>query len=43
MGLLWYEGGAGGGKVVPMEEMNLHFTGDFHAITSAQFTFCHDR
>ncbi|SNS33202.1 formate--tetrahydrofolate ligase [Antarctobacter heliothermus] len=30
-------GAAGGGKaqVVPMEEMNLHFTGDFHAITSA--------
>ena len=29
-------GAAGGGKaqVVPMEEMNLHFTGDFHAITS---------
>src|SRR6266849_6283210 len=30
-------GGTGGGKsqVVPMEEINLHFTGDFHAITSA--------
>ncbi|MCV6575184.1 MAG: formate--tetrahydrofolate ligase [Cohaesibacter sp.] len=30
-------GAAGGGKaqVVPMESMNLHFTGDFHAITSA--------
>ncbi len=30
-------GAAGGGRaqVVPMEEMNLHFTGDFHAITSA--------
>ena len=30
-------GAAGGGyaQVVPMEEMNLHFTGDFHAITSA--------
>ena len=30
-------GAAGGGKaqVVPMEDMNLHFTGDFHAITSA--------
>ena len=28
---------AGGGyaQIVPMEEMNLHFTGDFHAITSA--------
>ena len=30
-------GAAGGGyaQVVPMEELNLHFTGDFHAITSA--------
>lgn len=30
-------GAAGGGRaqVVPMEDMNLHFTGDFHAITSA--------
>ena len=30
-------GGAGGGyaQVVPMEDINLHFTGDFHAITSA--------
>ena len=30
-------GAAGGGysQVVPMDEMNLHFTGDFHAITSA--------
>ncbi|MBP1874158.1 formate--tetrahydrofolate ligase [Ensifer adhaerens] len=30
-------GAAGGGyaQVVPMEDMNLHFTGDFHAITSA--------
>src|SRR5262245_29847767 len=30
-------GAAGGGyaQVVPMEEINLHFTGDFHAITSA--------
>ena len=30
-------GAAGGGyaQVVPMEEMNLHFTGDFHAIASA--------
>ncbi|GEP12612.1 formate--tetrahydrofolate ligase [Methylobacterium gnaphalii] len=30
-------GAAGGGKaqVVPMEQINLHFTGDFHAITSA--------
>ena len=32
------KGGAAGGsyaQVVPMEDMNLHFTGDFHAITSA--------
>ena len=30
-------GAAGGGwsQVIPMEEINLHFTGDFHAITSA--------
>ena len=30
-------GAAGGGysQVVPMEEINLHFTGDFHAVTSA--------
>jgi formate--tetrahydrofolate ligase len=30
-------GAAGGGKsqVVPMEQINLHFTGDFHAITAA--------
>lgn len=30
-------GAAGGGyaRVVPMEDLNLHFTGDFHAITSA--------
>lgn len=30
-------GAAGGGyaQVVPMEELNLHFTGDFHAVTSA--------
>ncbi|SHL98317.1 Formate-tetrahydrofolate ligase [Paracoccus solventivorans] len=30
-------GAAGGGRaqVIPMEDMNLHFTGDFHAITSA--------
>ena len=30
-------GAAGGGyaQVVPMEQINLHFTGDFHAITSA--------
>jgi len=31
-------GAAGGGyaQVVPMEDINLHFTGDFHAITSAK-------
>ncbi|HEX3022266.1 MAG TPA: formate--tetrahydrofolate ligase, partial [Lachnospiraceae bacterium] len=32
------KGGASGGgfaQVVPMEDLNLHFTGDFHAITSA--------
>ncbi len=32
------KGGAGGGgysQVVPMEDINIHFTGDFHAITSA--------
>ena len=30
-------GAAGGGyaQVVPMEKINLHFTGDFHAVTSA--------
>jgi formate--tetrahydrofolate ligase len=30
-------GAAGGGhaQVVPMEDLNLHFTGDFHAVTSA--------
>jgi formate--tetrahydrofolate ligase len=30
-------GGTGGGKaqVIPMEEINLHFNGDFHAVTSA--------
>ena len=33
-------GAAGGGyaQVVPMENINLHFTGDFHAITSANNT-----
>jgi len=35
-------GAAGGGysQVVPMEEINLHFTGDFHAITSANNLIC---
>lgn len=35
---LGMKGGAAGGgysQVVPMEEINLHFTGDFHAITTA--------
>ena len=35
---LGIKGGAAGGgyaQVVPMEDLNLHFTGDFHAITSA--------
>ena len=38
-------GAAGGGysQVVPMEEMNLHFTGDFHAITSAHTVGGDDR
>ena len=27
--------GVGKAQVVPMEDINLHFTGDFHAITSA--------
>lgn len=33
-------GAAGGGysQIVPMEEINLHFTGDFHAITAANNT-----
>lgn len=35
-------GAAGGGyaQVVPMEDLNLHFTGDFHAITSANNLLC---
>lgn len=35
-------GAAGGGmsQVVPMDELNLHFTGDFHAITSANNLCC---
>jgi formate--tetrahydrofolate ligase len=35
-------GAAGGGyaQVVPMDEINLHFTGDFHAITSANNLLC---
>ncbi len=37
------KGGATGGgysQVVPMDEINLHFTGDFHAITSANNLLC---
>jgi formate--tetrahydrofolate ligase len=35
-------GAAGGGyaQVVPMEDINLHFTGDFHAISSANNLLC---
>jgi len=35
-------GATGGGKaqIVPMEEINLHFNGDFHAITSANNLLC---
>ena len=35
---IWYKGGAAGGgyaQVVPMEDINLHFTGDIHAIGAA--------
>jgi formate--tetrahydrofolate ligase len=37
------KGGATGGgyaQVIPMEDINLHFTGDFHAITSANNLLC---
>lgn len=37
------KGGATGGgysQILPMEEINLHFTGDFHAITSANNLLC---
>ena len=35
-------GAAGGGysQVVPMDDINLHFTGDFHAITAANNLLC---
>src|SRR5699024_7651998 len=35
-------GAAGGGyaQVVPMEDINLHFTGDMHALTSANNLLC---
>ncbi len=39
-------GAAGGGyaQVVPMEDINLHFTGDIHALTAAnKFIGCNDR
>ncbi|GHG46681.1 formate--tetrahydrofolate ligase [Sinomonas cellulolyticus] len=41
--ILGMKGGAtGGGKsqVLPMEDINLHFTGDFHAITAANNALC---
>ena len=41
--VLGIKGGAAGGgysQVVPMEDINLHFTGDFHAITSANNLIC---
>ena len=34
-GMKGWAAGGGYAQVVPMEDMNLHFTGDFHAITSA--------
>lgn len=36
-------GAAGGGyaQVVPMEDINLHFTGDMHAITAANLSLIH--
>ena len=37
------KGGATGGgysQIVPMDEINLHFTGDFHAITAANNLLC---
>ena len=37
------KGGATGGgysQIVPMEDINLHFTGDFHAITAANNLLC---
>ena len=37
------KGGATGGgysQIVPMEDINLHFTGDFHAITAANDLLC---
>ena len=40
------KGGAAGdgyAQIVPMEEMNLHFTGDFHAILGALFAIGDDR
>lgn len=40
------KGGAAGGEysqVVPMEDINLHLTGDMHAITAANNTLAADR
>ena len=36
-------GAAGGGyaQVLPMEDINLHFTGDFHAISAAHLSLIH--
>ena len=39
--ILGMKGGAAGGgysQVLPMDQINLHFTGDFHAITSVSYT-----
>jgi formate--tetrahydrofolate ligase len=41
--ILGMKGGATGGglsQVLPMEDINLHFTGDFHAITAANNALC---
>ena len=41
--ILGMKGGATGGgrsQVLPMEDINLHFTGDFHAITAANNAMC---
>ncbi|WP_415857395.1 formate--tetrahydrofolate ligase, partial [Sinomonas sp. G460-2] len=41
--ILGMKGGATGGgrsQVLPMEDINLHFTGDFHAVTSANNALC---
>ncbi len=41
--VLGMKGGATGGgysQIIPMEDINLHFTGDFHAVTSANNLLC---